>query len=445
MTEPRISVIVPAYNMAAFVGQAIESALNQEGIDDSVEVIVVDDGSTDESPAVLAAFGDRIRVVRQENAGQEAAVDRGLLEAKGKYIALLDADDIWPPDRLARHIPVLDAYPKVGLTYGDMEVIDTYGNILERSYYETRRIVPDEGRILGRLVCMNFIGTSGITFRSVLIPAVRSTIRQSAYTDWGTVVGVAAVAEIARIAGISYGYRFHENNRLFGTAAMESARNEKRNLPWYRWMLTNVVDDPAISAAELNRWRVRFRDCLRLAASAGDPVRSLIEVDPVAAEQLLEDAPAVGPGALRSRTLLRAWSHNPFDGALEIELQIALAAEANIPEPPPTAPFAALRTFDRITLARAEEIVEAPEKLHAYVQGLEAGAEASLVVMSQHGSDLTDVKRTLEAELASAQGQLHFVLIDEPATTPAWALLESRASGWLTGTPDRDGVVAGLS
>jgi len=92
---PSVSVIVPVYNGAAFVTDAIESALAQTYTD--VEVIAVDDGSTDGTPAALARFGSRIRVHRRSNGGLAAARNSGLERATGTFVALLDADDVWEP------------------------------------------------------------------------------------------------------------------------------------------------------------------------------------------------------------------------------------------------------------------------------------------------------------------------------------------------------------
>ncbi|MCB0254097.1 MAG: glycosyltransferase [Anaerolineae bacterium] len=91
-----LSVIIPAYNAAAYVRQTIDSALNQTR--PGIEIIVVDDGSTDATPDILASFGDRIRTIRQPNQGPAAARNRGITSASGTWLAFLDADDLWLPD-----------------------------------------------------------------------------------------------------------------------------------------------------------------------------------------------------------------------------------------------------------------------------------------------------------------------------------------------------------
>ena len=99
---PEASVIIPAYNHARFVGEAVESVLLQTAA--SREVIVVDDGSTDDTARVLAGFGGRIRVIRQPNRGVAAARNAGAALASGDVLTWLDADDTWWPRKLERQL-----------------------------------------------------------------------------------------------------------------------------------------------------------------------------------------------------------------------------------------------------------------------------------------------------------------------------------------------------
>lgn len=105
-----VSVIIPTYNRAGFLKEAVDSVLSQEVSD--VELIVVDDGSTDGTPDLLARYGDRLRVIRQENAGVSAARNAGLRRAAGDLIALLDSDDLWLPGKLAAQTAFFQANPE---------------------------------------------------------------------------------------------------------------------------------------------------------------------------------------------------------------------------------------------------------------------------------------------------------------------------------------------
>jgi glycosyltransferase involved in cell wall biosynthesis len=114
---PRVSVIIPTRNRAYFLQQAIGSVLDQTFRD--LEVIVVDDGSTDATPYVLQKWKDRIRVVRQENSGVSRARNTGIRAARGRYLSFLDSDDLWLKDKLEVQVRFLDANPQYAVCYTD--------------------------------------------------------------------------------------------------------------------------------------------------------------------------------------------------------------------------------------------------------------------------------------------------------------------------------------
>ncbi|MFP4348874.1 MAG: glycosyltransferase family 2 protein [Desulfococcaceae bacterium] len=101
-SSSQVSVIIPTYNRAEMVGEAIESVLNQDF--SSFELIVIDDGSTDQTSKVLRSFGRRIRSIRQENKGVSAARNLGICHASGEWIAFLDSDDLWLPGKLTAQV-----------------------------------------------------------------------------------------------------------------------------------------------------------------------------------------------------------------------------------------------------------------------------------------------------------------------------------------------------
>jgi glycosyltransferase involved in cell wall biosynthesis len=119
-----ISVIIPVYNGAAYLANATESALRQTLA--PAEVIVVDDGSTDESAAVAAAFPG-VHVLRQANAGPAAARNAGLAIARGSLLAFLDADDVWLPHKLATQVRYLHEYPEAGYALCRMRTVYEQG------------------------------------------------------------------------------------------------------------------------------------------------------------------------------------------------------------------------------------------------------------------------------------------------------------------------------
>jgi glycosyltransferase involved in cell wall biosynthesis len=111
MKEALISCIVPVYNGEGFLREAIESILAQTYR--PIEVIIVDDGSTDGTPELARSFGAPVRCIRQDNAGAVAARNRGIHESRGSFLAFLDADDLWLPEKLSRQVAELEGHPSV--------------------------------------------------------------------------------------------------------------------------------------------------------------------------------------------------------------------------------------------------------------------------------------------------------------------------------------------
>lgn len=130
---PSVSVIIPTYNRAHFVVDAVTSVLTQDFPD--FEVIVVDDGSTDQTVAAMAQFNDyRLVFVQQKNRGRSQARNRALEMARGRYIAFLDSDDLYMPGKLALQVDYLDRHPDVGMVYTSAHCVDYSGRPLNDRY-----------------------------------------------------------------------------------------------------------------------------------------------------------------------------------------------------------------------------------------------------------------------------------------------------------------------
>ena len=126
----KVTVVIPVYNGGRYLRESIDSVLAQTFHD--YEIVCVDDGSTDDSPVLLQEYGQRLRVVRQENSGQSAARNVGVKLARGEYIAFLDQDDVWYPSKVQNQVAVLDAEPDVVLVHCNFDRIDERGRMLER-------------------------------------------------------------------------------------------------------------------------------------------------------------------------------------------------------------------------------------------------------------------------------------------------------------------------
>lgn len=127
-----VSVIIPTYNRAPVLRRAIESALSQTY--PALEVVVADDGSSDDTAEVVLSLGPRVRYLRQENAGVSAARNFGMRNARGEFIAFLDSDDAWQPWKLKAQVAALAAHPDAGLVWTDMSAIDGSGVVSEERF-----------------------------------------------------------------------------------------------------------------------------------------------------------------------------------------------------------------------------------------------------------------------------------------------------------------------
>ncbi len=147
-----VSVIVATYNMGGYLPQAVHSVLAQAY--PSVEVCIVDDGSSDDTPAVVKRWDSdpRVHVHRQPNAGQARAKNKGIELSSGSYVAFLDADDTWLPEKLAKQMPLFAGRPEVGVVYSDYERMDQDGQPLPKGPTRMYR-----GRISAPLLVDNFV------------------------------------------------------------------------------------------------------------------------------------------------------------------------------------------------------------------------------------------------------------------------------------------------
>jgi glycosyltransferase involved in cell wall biosynthesis len=138
MNNGLVSIIVPTYNRAYCLPRTIDSVLSQTY--STFELVIVDDGSTDETRALvtgMAAHDDRIRYLYQPNAGVSAARNCGLRAARGDYIALLDSDDVWKPWKLEVQLACLSFLPQVGMVWTNMEAVNPEGQVTNPSYLRT--------------------------------------------------------------------------------------------------------------------------------------------------------------------------------------------------------------------------------------------------------------------------------------------------------------------
>ena len=219
-----VSLIIATFNHARFLGAALDSALAQTL--KGVEVIVVDDGSTDGTPAVLARYADRVRVIRQTNRGLAVARNTGLAAARGTYVSFLDADDVVLPTKLAEQVAQLEAAPTVGWTYCDV-LIETVATghemrASERFGYGARML---DGWLFPELIHGNFIpAIAPLVRRTVLDAAGGFDDRLTALEDWDLWLRLSLIAEARYSPAVLVRYRVHPGGMSEDRSRMDRNR-----------------------------------------------------------------------------------------------------------------------------------------------------------------------------------------------------------------------------
>jgi glycosyltransferase involved in cell wall biosynthesis len=213
-TAPLVSVVIDTYNHEAFIGEAITSVLNQEYQLGPVEILVVDDGSRDGTAEQLAAFSDRVRIVRKENGGQASALNLGIALAKGDIIAFLDGDDWWHPRKLQAVVSFLLQNPSVGMVgHGIVEVSPDGSRHTLRPRELVRFTLKSESgpATFKQVTC--FLGTSRLTCRrnvlGRLLPIPEALVIEA--DEYLFTLG-GAVAEVAVLDEALCCYRLHGDN-----------------------------------------------------------------------------------------------------------------------------------------------------------------------------------------------------------------------------------------
>jgi glycosyltransferase involved in cell wall biosynthesis len=165
MAAPQLSIVMPSLNQGPYLRQAIESVLTQS-LDDDVELLVMDGGSSDESLAILRSYGSRLSYVSEPDRGQSDALNKGLQRARGEVLGWLNSDDLYQPDAL-RRVMTTFRDPGVQWVYGNVDVIDAAGVRIRN--WVTRRKNRELSRLsFGKLLEANWISQMGVFWRRSL-------------------------------------------------------------------------------------------------------------------------------------------------------------------------------------------------------------------------------------------------------------------------------------
>lgn len=224
MTTPFFTVLIDAYNYGQYVEEAVSSALGQDFPPEEREIVVVDDGSTDDTAARLRKFGNAIRYLRKPNGGQASAFNHGFAHARGEVVALLDADDVWLPGKLARVYEAFQQDPEAGMAYHRLHWWDGANETsADQCFIAVSGRVTESRRTL---LQYPMASTSCLAFRRALLDKllpVPEALRSQA--DAYLTALIIFVAPVLAVTDYLGKYRLHATN-LFQTEGKPFSRGQ---------------------------------------------------------------------------------------------------------------------------------------------------------------------------------------------------------------------------
>jgi glycosyltransferase involved in cell wall biosynthesis len=281
MTTPFVSVLIDTYNHERFVEEAIQSVLSQDFPVSGREILVVDDGSTDRTPEILAKFASQIRILRKANGGQASAFNHGIPECRGELIAFLDADDWWAPDKLTRVTSAMAAEPEIGFVGHGIITVFPDGtrrtDVLRDGFYLQANDLA--GAQLFRRRCA-FMGTSRMAVRRTLLQQILPIPAEIQIQADEYIYTLASVLMPMRILPepLTF-YRVHDNNAFYMlNANPERLRHKQKSLAALAKTLSQRLAQlgvtPNVRGALLD-YTQASADQLRLSLDGGWPWETL--------------------------------------------------------------------------------------------------------------------------------------------------------------------------
>lgn len=214
-----VSVIIPNFNYAQYLGEAIESALGQTY--SNLEAIVVDDGSTDNSQEILERYADRVTIIQQSNSGVCVARNRGVAESKGEFIAFLDADDVWLPSKIEKQVRAFEESPNAGIVHVGVIDIDDSGNQIQTKLNGMSGKVSHEFLLWEKPVILG--GGSGTMISRRVFENIGGFDSQlSTSADWDLYYRICRKFEAAFVPEPLLYYRLHGSNMHGNISGMEN-------------------------------------------------------------------------------------------------------------------------------------------------------------------------------------------------------------------------------
>jgi glycosyltransferase involved in cell wall biosynthesis len=250
MSEPLVSVIVDTYNHADFIAQAIDSVLSQQFPREDMEIIVVDDGSKDDTPARVRAFGSRVQYFQKPNGGQASALNFAMGQARGSIVAFLDGDDYWLPVKLSRVAQAFSDHPDAGMVYHQLvELTAASGEQRLAGFHPLSGFLPSDARKLAAYVVY---ATSSLAFRREtllkLLPIPNElTIQADAYLA-SLVIFEAPIVAIPEALGV---YRIHRSNLFHNGEGPRSDARARRRVATREVLIRSLNEKLSLKKAPL--------------------------------------------------------------------------------------------------------------------------------------------------------------------------------------------------
>ncbi len=386
-------VVVPPFG--EHVSESVRSVLAQDYPSERLEVIVVDPGNSPRAAELLAPFGERVRRVGP-NGGHTAAIDRAIMQARGELIALQYAEDLWTPDKLRRQVALMRGRPEVGLVFGDMAVVDDDGAELCGSYWDASGLTPHRGRPLGPLMRANFVPAGTLVVRAGLRERFLPLSDHPGCEDWWIASRVAEVAELDYVPAPVLRFRGPGRNVRLDAEGGIAQPDRLHELPLRRWLLTHLRSG-TIAPVDLLASCERFEHCAvalaaerRLPLSVVVPVTELDTALAAAAVRLGRSALRAGDLPAAARAAARACGYDPRREGVRrlldavratVAREGSAAADGDMREAPSASGRSTLKLRSFVTLALAEELVQAPELLRSYGETFADDDDASLLMV----------------------------------------------------------------
>ena len=266
---PKVSVAIPTYNRARFLAECIESILKQTFQD--FEILLIDDGSTDNTSEIVSAYCPPVKYFRQENKGAPTAYNKGITEAIGDYVWLVDSDDVLLEDALELGVEVLDRWPKVGFVYGQAYVIDEEGHMMGlcKPSHSKESYVRSGREEIKHLMLENYVSGSTAMFRRSCFDVVGlfNPVFHRGSEDYDLCVRFAKKYDVAYIDRPVAKYRVHRS-------CLTADRQVEEKKRAHDLILQSIFDDNELGHvySDLRAKAYYYHYCrvARTAISAGD-------------------------------------------------------------------------------------------------------------------------------------------------------------------------------